>query len=182
MSRKYKFYDQSLPYFVSFATVQWVDVFTRDNYREVIVQSLRYCQRKKGLIVYAWCIMTNHVHLIIGTTSMPMQDIMRDFKSYTSREIRKELGENPQESRRSWMKPLFMDAGKENANNKDWQFWQQHNQPIELWDNYMMEQKLNYLHENPVVAGFVSSPEDWVWSSARDYCGEKGVLEIERLD
>jgi hypothetical protein len=69
-------------------------------------------------------------------------------------------------------------AGKKNSNNKEWQLWQQDNHPIELWDNYMRKQKLKYLHENPVVSGFVSKPEDYLYSSARNYTGEKGLLEI----
>jgi hypothetical protein len=73
-------------------------------------------------------------------------------------------------------------AGRKNSNNSDFQFWQQNNHPIELWDNYMKEQKLNYLHQNPVVAGFVSEAEAYVYSSARDYAGEKGLLNITLIE
>ncbi|MDQ8005069.1 MAG: transposase [Pedobacter sp.] len=182
MSSKYKIRDQSLPYFVSFATVYWLDLFVRNEYREVLLDSLRYCQKEKGLVVYAWCIMTSHVHLIIGTSGNKMEDILRDFKSHTSRTLRKAITEHPQESRKEWLLWMMERAGKQNSNNKDFQLWQQDNHPIELWDNYMMEQKLAYLHQNPVVSGFVSSAEDYVYSSARDYAGEKGLLEIRFLE
>ena len=74
---------------------------------------------------------------------------------------------------------LMERAGKKNSNNNDYQFWQQDNHPIELWDNYMMDQKLEYLHMNPVLSGFVDRPEAYVYSSARNYAGEKGLLDIQ---
>lgn len=178
MSRNYKFHDQEQAYFVTFTTVGWVDVFTRDVYREIMLDSMKYCIDNKGLVVYAWVIMTNHVHLIMGTSNKPMYDILRDLKSYTSRHIRKALESNQQESRKEWMKYLFTRAGFENNNNYDWQLWQQHNHPIELNTAELAEQRLNYLHENPVRSGFVSRPEDYLWSSARNYCGEQGLLDV----
>ena len=182
MSTKYKIRDQEQLYFVSFAVVYWLDVFVRNEYREVLLDSLRFCQKNKGLEVFAWCIMTSHVHLIIGTMDKKMEDILRDFKSYTSTQLRKVIAENQQESRREWLLWMMGKAGKNNSNNNDFQFWQQDNHPIELWNNYMQEQKLNYLHQNPVEAGFVFNAEDYLYSSARDYCGEKGLLEIRLIE
>ena len=103
MSRKYKFNDNKKFFFVSFAVVNWIDVFIRNEYRQIILDSLQYCQRNKGLDVYAWCIITSHVHLIIGSETNPLADIMRDFKSYTSRAIRLCLEEHGSESRKEWM-------------------------------------------------------------------------------
>jgi len=178
MSTKYKIRDQEKLHFVSFAVVDWIDVFIRNEYKDILIDSLSYCQKNKGLEIYAWCIMTSHVHLIIGTHGKNIEDILRDFKSFTSRSLKDAMRENPVESRKEWILSMMEDAGKKNSNNNDFQFWQQDNHPIELWDNYMMEQKLEYIHMNPVVAGFVSAPEDYVYSSARDYAGEKGLLEI----
>ncbi|MEQ8240646.1 MAG: transposase, partial [Cyclobacteriaceae bacterium] len=90
MSRKYKFRNQDKLYFVSFATVHWIDLFVRPVYSEIILDSLRHCQKSKGLEINAWCI-TSHVHLIIGTSNKPMQDILRDFKSYASQELKEEI-------------------------------------------------------------------------------------------
>jgi putative transposase len=117
MSRKYKFLDQSKLYFVSFATVYWIDVFTRELYKQILIDSLKYCQQKKGLEIFAWCIMTNHVHLIIGTEGNKMEDILRDFKSFTSRELKEVIKNNIQESRKEWMVWMMERAGKLNNQN-----------------------------------------------------------------
>lgn len=123
--------------------------------------------------------MTSHVHLILGTDgSNNLQDIIRDLKSYTSRHIRLQLEQSTTESRKEWMMWFFTQAGLHNSNNKDYQFWQQDNHPIELSTPEMTKQRLDYLHDNPVEAGFVTSPEHWRWSSAYDYCGGKGVIDL----
>jgi hypothetical protein len=96
--------------------------------------------------------MTSHVHLIIGTHGNPMQDILRDLKSFTSRKLRFCIEENLIESRREWMLKIMYDAGLDNSNNRGFQLWQQHNQPIELSTNQMIDQRLHYIHNNPVEA------------------------------
>ena len=179
MSRSYKFHNQDKPYFVTFATVNWIDVFTRNIYKDILVDSLNFNVTNKGLLIYSWCIMTNHVHMIIGTKLNPMQDIMRDLKSYTSKEILKAIKDNPRESRKKWMLWMFERAGKRNSNNTKYQFWQQHNHPIQLDDNKIFDQKLEYIHQNPVVAGFVDKAEHFPYSSAKDYAGENGFVKVE---
>jgi len=181
MSRNYKFHDQELPYFVTFTVVNWIDVFTRKDYKDILIESLKYCATNKGLTIYAWVIMSNHVHLIIGTTDKPMQDILRDLKRHTSKTIVKAIEDNPQESRREWMLFQFERAGKYNPNNEHYQFWQQGNHPIELWSKAVMDQKLNYIHNNPVVAGWVDEPQHYLYSSARDYADIKGLLDIQLM-
>lgn len=179
MSRKYKFADKTDLYFVSFTVIDWIDVFTRNIYRDVLLESWEYCIKNKGLIIYSWCIMTNHVHMIISSKQDEIQNIMRDMKSYTSGRLKKSITENPQESRKEWMMQMMVKAGTDNKNNKEFQFWQQHNHPIILDTNFLIDQKLDYIHNNPVVAGFVEKPEDYLYSSARDYAGIKGLLDIE---
>lgn len=182
MSRKYKFHDPESLYFISFATVFWIDVFIRNEYKKILLESWKYCQQEKGLKIYAWIIMSNHVHMIIGSEGTPLENIIRDMKSYTSRKLKEAIKGNRYESRREWMLEMMECAGLKNSNNTNFQFWQQHNQPIELSDNRMMDQKLDYLHNNPVVAGIVDKPEAYVYSSARDYCGIKGLLDIELIE
>ena len=179
MSRSYKFHNQDKPYFVTFATVNWIDVFTRNIYKDILVDSLNFNVTNKGLLIYSWCIMTNHVHMIIGTKLNPMQDIMRDLKSYTSKEILKAIKDNPRESRKNWMLWMFERAGKRNSNNTKYQFWQQHNHPIQLDDNKIFDQKMQYIYQNPVVAGFVDKAEHFPYSSAKDYAGENGFVKVE---
>lgn len=182
MSTKYKFRNQEVPHFVTFAAVHWIDVFVRNTYRDILIDSIAHCQREKGLIVYAWCIMTSHVHMIIGTQAKPMQDILRDMKSFTSRQLKLAISQNPQESRKEWILALMQRAGEQNGNNRDFQFWQQDNHPIELSSNEMLDQRLDYIHNNPVEAGFVIHPEEYPYSSARDYSGEKGYLDVTLIE
>ena len=126
--------------------------------------------------------MTNHIHLIIGTKDQQMQYILRDFKSFTSRILKETIIKNYRESRREWILAMMRKAGRNNPNNDQWQLWQQHNHPIELSTNFMIDQRLNYLHNNPVKAGYVTEPEHWLYSSALDYCGKKGLLDIRFLN
>ena len=182
MSRKYKFSDNSKLYFISFSVVYWIDVFIRNEYRDILLDSWRYCAQHKGLEVYAWCIMTSHVHMIIGSEGSKLSDIVRDMKSFTSTSLKKAIVENPQESRKEWLLWMMKRAGEKNGNNKDFQFWQQHNQPVELYSNEMLDQRLKYIHDNPVKAGFVEEPEHYLYSSARDYCGIKGLLPIALIE
>lgn len=183
MSVKYKIRNQEKLHFLSFSTVEWIDVFTRTMYKDTLVESLKYCQEKKGLLLYAWVIMTNHVHLIISSKEEIKQEhIIRDFKKHTSKELLKLIEENKQESRRNWMLWIFKKAGERNSNNKYYQFWRQDNHPIELSTNEMMQQRLDYIHNNPVEEGIVDEPEHYLYSSARDYCGLKGMLELESIE
>lgn len=99
-------------YFLTLTVVDWVDVFTRPNYKHIIIDSLRYCQKEKGLILYGWCLMSNHLHLIAqADENNHLSDILRDLKKYTSKQIIKAIIENP-ESRRDWMLDRFRFAGK----------------------------------------------------------------------
>jgi putative transposase len=180
MSRKYKFRNPEAVYFVTFTTVNWIDVFTRRIYKEIIVDSLNYCIKNKGLMVYAWVIMSNHVHLVIESRNAALEDIMRDMKKHTSKTILKAIEENPQESRKAWMLWMFERAGKKNGNNSKYQFWQQHNQPIELTVKaFDIDTHIDYIHNNPVEAGFVDRPENYPDSSAVDFAGGRGLVNIE---
>ena len=178
MSRKYKSHNPEGLYFVSFATVYWIDVFIRNEYKNELIESWKYCQQNKGLNIHAWVIMTSHVHMIISSETGKPEDIMRDMKSFTSNQLKKAITENPRESRKEWLLWMMERAGKKNSNNNNFQFWQQHNKPIELTNNKIIQQKLDYIHNNPVEEGIVHRPEDYVYSSAKDYCGEKGLLEL----
>ncbi|MEP7230320.1 MAG: transposase [Ginsengibacter sp.] len=178
MSRKYKFHDNDKIYFISFATVYWIDVFIREEYNQIIIDSWKHCQEKKGLQIYGWCIMTSHVHMIIGTADKKLDAIVGEMKSFTSTQLKKIIKDHPHESRKEWMMWLMERAGKKNGNNNDWQFWQQHNKPLAIKDQQMFDKTLEYIHQNPVQAGFVNRPEDWKYSSARDFCGMKGLVEL----
>ena len=181
MSRKYKFGESTGAYYISFATVYWIDVFTRDIYFSVIIESLDYCRKNKGMEIYGYCIMPSHIHLIFRSAEADPSGLIRDFKGFTSRKMLKTIEENAQESRKEWMLWMFEKAGKKNSNVKNRQFWQQNNKPIELWSLKVFEQKLNYIHNNPVISGFVTNPIDWKYSSARNYGNnDDTILEIDK--
>jgi putative transposase len=179
MSRKYKFHNKEGLYFVSFAVVYWIDVFTRDEYFAILTDSLDYCRKNKGIELYAWCIMPSHVHLIFWARDNNPSTLLKELKTYTSKQLQKAIAEHNQESRKEWMLWLMERACLKNSNVKHRQFWQQHNKPIELWSAAVIDQKIDYIHNNPVEAGFVLEPEHWKYSSAIDFSGGKGLLEID---
>ena len=176
MSTKYKFRNQEQLYFVSFAVVGWIDLFIRNEYKDILLESWKHCQQHKGLEIYGWCIMTSHVHMIIGTHGDKLENIMRDMKKHTSIALKQAIKDHPGESRREWMLWLMERAGQKNSQNIEFQLWQQDNHPIELFDHKILHQKLDYIHNNPVVAGIVEKPEDYLYSSARNYYGMSGLM------
>ena len=181
MSRKYKFGEATGAYFISFSTVYWIDVFTRDTYFSCIVESLEYCRKNKGMEIFGYCIMPSHIHLLFRSELENPSGLIRDFKGFTARKMLKIIEENPQESRREWLLWMFEKAGKKNSNVEFRQFWQQNNQPIEIWSLKVFEQKLNYIHQNPVLSGFVTDAIDYKYSSARNYGNDdQTILEIDR--
>lgn len=179
MSRKYKFYEAEGLYFVSFATVFWLDVFVRAEYFEIMANSLDYCRRNKGMEMYCWCFMPSHVHLIFRAKEGNPGELLKEMKTYTSKALQRSIAENPQESRKEWLLWMMERAGSKNGNITKAQFWQQHNQPIELWSNAVIDQKIDYIHQNPVLAGFVTHPEHWKYSSAANYADGIGMIEID---
>ena len=183
MSTKYKFIDNDGVYYVSFATVSWVDVFTRPAYNDIFINSVRYCQQNKGLILHAWCLMSNHVHMVFSRSGQySHSDILRELKKFTSKKLSETIENNPYESRKDWMMNIFRCAGQNKSNNKDFQFWQQNNHPIELFSPLVTSQKIDYIHNNPVETVMVSEADHYLLSSTRDYLGIRGVLDVEILE
>lgn len=179
MSRNYKFHNPKGLYFVSFATVYWLDIFVREEYFTIITESITHCRKHKGMLLYAYCIMPSHIHLIFQSVKESPAELLRDFKGYTSRKLIKAIEENPQESRKGWFLFMMERAAKKNATVSNRQFWQQHNQPVELWTPEVIKQKIDYIHENPVKAGFVVNAVDYKYSSARNYEGGHVIIEID---
>lgn len=183
MSNAYKFRNTEGLYFVTLTVVGWIDVFTRDAYRNIFIDSIKYCQAHKGLELFAWVLMTNHAHFIVrASDGFALENIFRDMKKITSRRIFKAIIDNPQESRKDWMKYLFERFGQYNNNNKLIQFWQQDNHPIELWDQSIIKQKMDYIHNNPVKSGFVLESTFYPYSSAINYSGGKGIIDVILLE
>lgn len=172
MSRKYKVYDQEKLYFVTFTIIEWIDLFSRQVYRDIFLESLDYCKKNKGLDLCAFCFMSSHIHLIIGRNGEErIEDIIRDIKKFTSKKFIETIQDLDDESRKDFLLFHFRKTGNKNTNNSFFQVWQQHNHPIELNSNERIKRCLNYIHENPVKAGIVLKAEDYLFSSAMNYAG-----------
>ena len=178
---KYIIRDQNAMHFLTFTVIDWVDVFTKKDYKMELVDSMNYCIREKGLVVYGWVIMSNHIHVIWkAKEGYELSGIIRDFKKFTAKRIIK-LIEEGAESRKVWMLKKFEFAAKRVKTNTRYKFWKDSNHAVCLTelDTKMMEQKLEYIHYNPVKAMIVHQPEDYVFSSAADYAEEAGLVEVE---
>ncbi len=178
MSEGYKIRNQEGIYYLTFQVVNWMDVFTRQKYRDIIIDSLEYCQKNKGLTIHGFVIMSNHMHTILSSEVGDLSGTIRDFKTHTSKSIIAAIQE-PGESRREWMLGQMKYFAKENKRNSKYQFWTQENHPEELFSTEFKEQKLDYIHQNPVRAGIVEEPWEYIYSSARAYCDMKCLLEID---
>jgi REP element-mobilizing transposase RayT len=181
MSQGYQIYNQHALYYLTFQIVKWVDVFTRVEYKDIIVNSFYYCRKNKGLELYGYVIMSNHIHVIARSQeSHRLSDTIRDFKKFTAYQLLERI-RLPNESRSDWMLKRFEFAAKEHARNSEYQIWTHENHAVELFSKEFTQQKLDYIHQNPVRAGIVDGPEDYVYSSARNYAGMKGKIEIDFL-
>jgi putative transposase len=154
------------PYFITMTVVGWIDVFNRREYIEILINSLKYCQKEKGLKIFAYSIMSSHIHIIAQQEEAKLNEILRDFKSYTAKEIVKCISNTVYESRKEWMLYLFRHFAKSTKQNKEFMFWQKTNHPTELSTPEIFDQKVEYIHNNPVEAGIVDQPENYIYSSA----------------
>ena len=184
MSTRYKFVDNTAVYFTTSTVVGWTDIFTREMYKTILLDSIRYCQLNQGLKIHAWVLMTNHLHTICSCKEgKDLGLIWRNIKSYTAMKSINAIINNTKESRKEQLLRIFEDAGKKSSSNFRYQFWQHENHPVLLASTAMYNQRLNYLHWNPVAMGFVNEPWHWILSSAVDYFTEgKGLLDIIILD
>jgi REP element-mobilizing transposase RayT len=173
--------DQTLPHYITATVVDWIDVFTRQTYRDSIIESLDYCIKNKGMILYGYVIMSNHIHLIIQSEDGKLSDLIRDFKKFTAKNILDKIQVKP-ESRKEWMLERFKLAAEKHQRNKNYQFWQYGNHAEEIYSNKFMWSKLDYIHLNPVRAGLVEKASQYIYSSANNYINDSGLLKIEKAD
>lgn len=173
----YTIRDQNGYYFLTMTVVRWVDVFTRIEYKDVIVDSLNYCIQNKGLELNAWVLMTNHLH-IVGrvSTDLGMSGFLRDFKKFTSKRILELIQEIP-ESRREWLLNRFDFEAKKTRRAENFKLWKDGNHAIDL-QHIDAFNKIDYIHQNPVRAGIVNEPDHYIYSSAIDYANGKGLVQV----
>lgn len=175
MKEGYIIRDQSAPHFITATVVDWIDVFTRKVYKDYIIEALDYSIKNKGMVVFGYVIMSNHIHLVVQAQHNNLSDLIRDFKKFTAKTILNEIHTSP-ESRREWMLERFKKAIESHSRNKNFQFWQYGNHAEEVITLKFLWSKLDYIHLNPVRAGLVERATDYIYSSASNYSGNKGIL------
>ena len=177
---RYLISDQQARYFLTMTVIHWIDIFSRQAYRDVIVDSLNYCVSAKGLDIFAWVIMSNHVHLVAGCRAPHrMSDFLRDFKKFTSKRIIETIIEIP-ESRKDWLLDKFSFEARRTGRAEHYKLWKDGNHAIDL-DSFGIEMmhKINYIHNNPVRAGIVRHPDEYIYSSAIDYARKgRGLVKV----
>jgi REP element-mobilizing transposase RayT len=178
MRSRFKITPDSHTYFITTSTRLWIPILFNETIFDIILASLKYCQANKGLRVHGYVIMINHLHAIIGHNDYDqIPNIMRDFKRHTSTEIKNYLSSLGDFSQLFWIK-RFHD--RERGDNR---IWQEGYHPVAIKSGGFFKQKLDYIHFNPVKKGFVTQPEHWKYSSARNYIlGDEGLLVIDRVE
>lgn len=176
MRSRYKIAELESPHFITCTIVGWLPVFTRIKYLDIITASLSFCRQQKGLRLHAYVILDNHLHLVVSADNL--SQVIRDFKRHTAKEI---LAAARQEDKQWLLKQFEFFKGAHKGESQH-QVWQEGFHPQAITTGDMLRQKLDYIHYNPVRIGLVDRPEDWRYSSARNYLGQDGVLEIDSVE
>ena len=179
--KRYRIVPNETTFYYSTCTIiSWIPVFQSEVYFKIIIESLTYCQKNKGLILHGYIIMPTHLHLITSHQQHAnFSDIMRDFKHFTSTQIIKTL----QEENKIYYLSIFEKAAQKRSVNQNYKVWQDEYHPIALKSGKWFNQKLQYVHANPVRKGFVEKPEAWKYSSARNWLfNDHGIIKITKLD
>lgn len=184
MSTKYRFGNNEIPHFITMTTIEWIDLFNRHTYKQILIDNLKFCISNKSLNVHAFVIMSNHAHFIVSAndSNTLLSSIIKDYKRYSAKVIYETLEEDRSESRRQWLLWMMNKKGKDSSSNENFKLWQHENHPIELSTNKMITQKLNYIHQNPVKAQICYNPEDYIYSSASAYAGMESIINLSFLD
>jgi putative transposase len=169
---RYKFFENEYPYFMTCTINSWLPIFTRQESADIILDSWRYLQKERGLKLFAYVILENHLHMIASAPDISAT--IQSFKSYTARQIIDLL-----KSRGSETLLRQLSATKLNHKTEStYQVWQEGSHPQQIQSDDMMWQKIEYIHNNPVLRGFVDDPLHWRWSSARNYAKQPGLIEV----
>ena len=178
MSTGYQIDDQYGMYFLTPTIVDWVDVFTRKQHRDILINSLNFCVKEKALSVYGYVIMTNHMHMIVQSRDGKLSNTIRDFKKFTAMQILETIKNEP-ESRREWILHRFEWNAAQHARNSNHQIWTHENHATIIHSPDFFREKLKYIHENPVRAGWVEREEDYIYSSAKAlYTSTAGAVPL----
>jgi len=172
---RYKIYEPTHPHFITFTVLHWIPIFTNTKSVSIVIDSLKYLQKSDNLKIYAYVILENHLHLVASSDDLPKT--IKKFKSYTAREIIKLL---QKENIKTILDQLAF-YKKAHKTHTEYQVWQEGFQPKLIQNEKIMIEKIKYIHNNPVKRGYVDEPKHWRYSSARDYEGIEGLIEIEKV-
>ena len=169
---RFRFGDSEKPHFLTATVVEWLPVFARPEIVDIVVQSIRFAREQRGVRVFAYVIMEHHMHMVAGAENLP--ELFQRFKSYTARQAIDTLTKmkHPAAERMRWVK-------KSHKRETKSQFWQEGHRPRALECKEEMQRAVDYVHMNPVKRGYVDLPEQWRYSSARDYAGTPGLVEVD---
>lgn len=162
MPQHFKVYDGAYPHFVTSTIVFWIPVFCRDDYFRVLTDSLGHCVEHKGLVVHGYVVMPNHFHAVLSQSEGRLSDVIRDMKKHTAKAIAAKL---EADGRITWLNAMRRAAGHEGGVR----VWDEAFHPEQVYSEQFCRQKLDYMHNNPVRAGYVSDPSEWTYSSAGLY-------------
>ena len=166
--------DELTPYFLTLTTIKWLPLFSKPEVAQIVFDSLRFLQEQQDIRVHAYILLENHIHLVLSSSHLSKQ--INRFKSYTARQA---LDYYQQSNNRFILNQLNFSVTP-GPHRQEYKFWQEGYHPQEIQDEDMLLQKIEYIHNNPVKRGYVELPEHWLYSSARNYAGLKGILEVDR--
>jgi REP element-mobilizing transposase RayT len=179
--RPYRVYEHHRIHFITLTVIDWIDIFTRPTLAKIIVDALDYSRKDGQLEIYAWCLMSNHLHVVCcAGKDFRFGDVMRNFKSNTSKQLIQQI-KREGESRRSWMLPAFKHATAHLKRPQNFKVWKTGYHALTARDGNALWRMIFYTHNNPVKAGWVELPEDYMYSSARNYAGRKALIPIDQL-
>jgi putative transposase len=168
-------------YFLTLNIVDKIDLFVRPAYKQVISDALNHFIRTQGHYLYSWCLMGSHLHLVLRTREgMAPAYFERDFKRYTTRALLKTI-EMEMDLRRDWMLQRFEEYGKSLRRLEKYTLWQNCSGPLRIENDQprLLMDRIAHVHENPVREGIVDQPEEYLFSSARDYAGIRGLVAVQ---
>ena len=179
MSDKYKIFDGDEVYFVTFTIVEWIKVLADDSCKYLIIDAIKYYQANKGLIVYGYCIMPNHVHMIIQAVGeFTISEILRDLKKFTARAIVNKLEQGKSEVHMEVLKQ-FSEAGKLLKRITNFKVWQDGTMAKLVYSNKFLMEKLSYIHNNPVEYELCNTPWQYKLSYASNYIEKESLIKEE---
>jgi len=175
MRSRYRVYEPSATYFVTSTTIAWLPVFTSAIRCNILIESFEYCRAHKGLKIYGWVILDNHFHAVLSAPDL--SQVLADFKRHTAQRILEQITKEPCD----WLLNQFEYFRAKYKTESRHQFWQEGFHPQEIDSDEVMLQKLDYMHNNPVVRGLVAGPEHWRYSSAHEFlAGTDPVLRCDQ--